>query len=35
MICKRPEIGLNPMEWPNLIGKTSNRIYYPDDPIQM
>ena len=35
IICKRPEIGLNPMEWPNLIGKTSNKIYHPDDPIQI
>ncbi len=35
LICKRPEIGLDPMNWPNLIGKISKRNYKKDDPISM
>ena len=34
VICKRPEIGIDPMEWPNLIGKKANKEYFPDEPIQ-
>ena len=33
VICKRPGGGLNPMLWPNLIGKISDRDYSVDDPI--
>jgi len=35
VICKRPGGGLNPMLWPNLIGKIADRDYGVDDPIAL
>ncbi len=33
IICKRPAGGVNPMQWPNLIGKIADRNYAMDDLI--
>tara|TARA_Y100000589_G_scaffold301056_1_gene311681 strand:- start:1117 stop:2133 length:1017 start_codon:yes stop_codon:yes gene_type:complete len=34
VICKRPSGGINPMQWPKLIGKVADRDYAVDDQIQ-
>jgi len=33
LACKRPGTGISPMQWDQLIGKTSSRDYQPDDMI--
>lgn len=32
---KRPGTGISPMEWPNIIGKTSNKDYREDELIKL
>lgn len=33
LTTKRPGTGINPMRWPDLAGRKSNRTYSEDDPI--
>jgi N,N'-diacetyllegionaminate synthase len=35
LTCKRPSIGISPMEWDKVVGKVAKRDYVPDEMIQI
>ena len=35
LATKRPAVGLSPMRWDEIIGRTATRDYAPDEPIEL